>query len=169
VFRTIKFDDEFGCEANKVDDVAADRGLTAEFVATEFFCAEKVPESFFSWCGFVAKRAGEVVLRFVSVHVRWFTPSLALPARGREPDDVIIGRARPRTSRQSLVIKKRARIAWVSDLAVHNGRERWKFVGFGVVWADDVEDLPCLSDELVGDEAAVAAPREGFGAHDGGA
>ena len=42
-------------------------------------------------------------------------------------------------------------------------------MGPRVVGADDVEDLPALGYELVGDEAAVAAPREGFSAHDGGA
>jgi hypothetical protein len=44
VLRTIEFDDELGREANKVDDIAADRGLAAEFVATEFLRAKKVPE-----------------------------------------------------------------------------------------------------------------------------
>jgi len=74
MLRTIEFDDEFGCEANKVYDVGAERGLAAEFVAIEFLCAEKVPESFFSWCGFVAKRAGEVALGFVSVHGTYLSP-----------------------------------------------------------------------------------------------
>jgi hypothetical protein len=40
-------------------------------------------------------------------------------------------------------------------------------MGLGVVGADNVGYLPFLRDELIGDEAAVAAPGEGFGAHDG--
>ena len=71
--------------------------------------------------------------------------------------------------RDSLVVDKRSRIAWVRYLARGDGCERREFVGLGVVGADDVEDLPALGYELVGDEAAVAAPGEGFGAHDGGA
>ena len=37
----------------------------------------------------------------------------------------------------------------------------------GVVGADDIEHLPSGCEKLVGNEAAVAAPRQGFGAHDG--
>jgi hypothetical protein len=70
---------------------------------------------------------------------------------------------------KSLVVEKWARFAWVSDLAGSDGCEGWEFVRLGVVGADDVEDLPLVGDALIGDEAAVTAPGEGFGAHDGGA
>jgi hypothetical protein len=82
----VEFDDELERHAGEVYDVCADRGLPAELVASELLRAEKVPETFFGRCGFVAERAREVALSLVSVHVRWFTPSLALPARGRGPD-----------------------------------------------------------------------------------
>ena len=68
MLRTIKFDDEFGCEANEVDDVDTDRGLAAEFVTAEFLRAKKVPETFFGWRRIVAERAGEVALGFVAIH-----------------------------------------------------------------------------------------------------
>ena len=51
---------------------------------------------------------------------------------------------------------------------VHD-REIWKLMRHCLVRANDILHFPTRGDELIGDEAAVAAPREGFGAHDGGA
>ena len=70
---------------------------------------------------------------------------------------------------QALVIRREEGCCGVGDLAGGNDCEVGQGMWLGVVGADDVENLPALGDELVGDEAAVAAPGEGFGAHDGGA
>jgi hypothetical protein len=67
------------------------------------------------------------------------------------------------------LVEKGTRSAGVGDLAIDDLREVGEFVGLGVVRADDVEDLPIFGEELVSDEAAVALPGEGFGAHDHGA
>jgi hypothetical protein len=55
-------------------------------MAVEFAGAEEMPQAFFGACGLLAKGAGEVALVLVAVHGGSFTPSLTLPARGREPD-----------------------------------------------------------------------------------
>ena len=83
--------------------------------------------------------------------------------RGRETRAQHEARAQPR------VLVKESWIAGIGDLGVDDLSEGGKFVGFRVVRANDIENFPVFSNELVGDEAAVAAPWERLGAHDRGA
>src|SRR6476659_212681 len=85
-FAPALFDDQLLCETDEVDRVGTDRDLAAEFVAVKLFGAKETPEMFFRGCGIVAERTGEVALFLVSVHSHVFTPSPALPSRGRKPD-----------------------------------------------------------------------------------
>jgi hypothetical protein len=72
MLRAIELDDEFGREANEVDNVRADRGLAAKLVATEFLGAEEMPETFFGVGRLVTQLPGEVALVFAAVHSCWF-------------------------------------------------------------------------------------------------
>ena len=56
----------------------------------------------------------------------------------------------------------------VGGLVVDDFEEWGEFVFFGGSGGEDVADLPALEHHGVGDEGAVAAPGDGFGAHDGG-
>lgn len=56
----------------------------------------------------------------------------------------------------------------VGGLAVDYFQEGRCFVLGGGGGGEDVADLPALEDQGVGDEGAMAAPGDGFGAHDGG-
>ncbi len=67
VLRPIKLDDQAVREANKVDHVRADGGLSAEFHA-QFAGSQKMPQTLFCRRGVVAQLAGEVALLLVAVH-----------------------------------------------------------------------------------------------------
>ena len=67
------------------------------------------------------------------------------------------------------MVEQRAGITWISYLTGVDDGEIGKRVQRCLVGANDILHLPLLRDELIGDEAAVAAPGEGFGSHDRGA
>ena len=58
-----------------------------------------------------------------------------------------------------------ARGGRIGDLPVGDMGEGRHGVQFGWPLADDIADLPAADDERVGNEPAVAAPRDGLGAH----
>jgi hypothetical protein len=74
-----------------------------------------VPQAFFGIGGLVAERAGKVALVVVRVHANLFTPSLTLPASGREPEEqsegtrYAIAPARPRLAFVSIVTSRSRR------------------------------------------------------------
>jgi hypothetical protein len=87
VLRAIELDDELYREADEVDDVWPERGLSSELMVAEFLSAEEMPEAFFGVGGLIAQRTREVALFLVAIHARLFPPSLALPAEGRGPEE----------------------------------------------------------------------------------
>lgn len=68
VLRAIEFDDEPLSEADEVDDVRAERRLSAKFVAVDLAGAQEEPEAPFGFRGLIAKLAGEIALVGVAVH-----------------------------------------------------------------------------------------------------
>ena len=64
----VKFDDEPLSKADEVDDVRAERRLSAKLVAVDLAGAQEEPEVLFGACGLIAVSAGEVALVSVSIH-----------------------------------------------------------------------------------------------------
>ena len=58
------------------------------------------------------------------------------------------------------------RFARVAQLSIHNSRCRCVWMRLGFVCIHDVPDLDALRFQVIGNERAVAAPPDGFRAHD---
>ncbi len=66
--RAVEFDDQVVPEADEINRLGTDRGLTAELMAAELPGAEEMPKALFGAGGFVAECAGKVALILVAVH-----------------------------------------------------------------------------------------------------
>ena len=78
--------------------------------------------------------------------------------------------AHKRVSKSAGLVEQCGGFVWigVGGLAVDGYEEGREFVFGGGGGGEDVADLPAFQHHGVGDEGAMAAPRDGFGAHDGG-
>ena len=70
----IELNDEFVCEANKINDVATDCSLATKLPTTQLLSVEEVPQAPFGIRRFVAKRAGKLALVVIALHASLCTP-----------------------------------------------------------------------------------------------
>jgi hypothetical protein len=94
MLRTVEFNDESPREADELDDVRTERGLSAELVPVDLPCTQEEPQLLLGVRGDAAESAGEVALVVVAVHdatllfgavtgrVPGQPPSPALPSEG---------------------------------------------------------------------------------------